>query len=137
MNRVQEIRAVVHGTVRFPDHSEHEGELGLIGGEDVAATRGTFLSAGQAMTWARKVLDQSLRPRLVTAAGPLLVPRDAPRWSDAIVTIEIGGEEVQWRTRSEARTWHRVRNGFSTDEAVARRDDDHPSSPDAATSAEG
>lgn len=117
-----ECRAVVYGIVRFPEHPEHEGAHGLVGGEDVTAERRTFASAGQAMTWARKVLDGTTRPRVIPA-GDLLEPHEGPCWNEARVYYHspIDDDLPAWLTYSGRRTWHAFR-GDRVEAEVARTD---------------
>lgn len=104
------IVGLVRGTIHFPDHPDHEGAAGLVGGEDVTAARETFRSIGEAMTWARRVLDGDLNPRW-DAFGELLTPHTEPRWSSATVYAEHRWEELaNYYTESHLRTWHKDEN---------------------------
>lgn len=122
--RTWKIIAVVRGNVSFPDHPEHEGRLGLVGGEDVYGTRDTFRSIGEAMTWARGVLDGVHRPRRVLAHGPLLPDAVGPRWTAAEVSVESPGQVHATFTTdgAGARTWHRLADDGTTPLDLVRTD---------------
>lgn len=102
----------VRGTVRYPDHPEITGLGGLCGGEDVVASRTTFRSVGEAMTWCRRILDGELAPRSIEPAEHP-VPATAPRWSEAYVELRVrswssydGALPGPWYTSDGLRTWH-------------------------------
>lgn len=115
---------VVRGQVRFPEHPEHQGTHGLVGGEDVFAGRASFRSPGEAMTWCRSVLDGNVTPRKVGAYGDLLAPRTAPNWTGAEVTFTCDGVEQHWQTAGR-RVWREL-NADGTLGATVRVDDPPP-----------
>jgi hypothetical protein len=91
------VRGVVEGIILFPDAPEHEGHLGLVGGEDVQAQRRSFRSPTEAARWCERVLSGDLSPRW-TAAGPLLDGHTPPQWNSAFVVLEdtYGNQEKRW-----------------------------------------
>jgi hypothetical protein len=103
------IAAVVRGTVRYPGHPEITGHGGLCGGEDVTAHRSTFRSVGEAMTWARRILDGEIRPRNVEPAEHPVEATD-PQWSEAFVELrapyDVEDLPGPWYTADHLRTWH-------------------------------
>lgn len=121
------ISGVVTGSVRFPDHPDHIGAWGLVGGEDIIAKRTTFASVGQAMTWCRKVMDGVISPRW-EPAGDLLAPRTEVVWAEARVTFRdrsVNEEFVQvWITEPHRRDWHEllISNGTERQGNLARTD---------------
>lgn len=112
------ITASVDGVIRFPEHPEHEGSLGLCGGEDVSARRRSFRSVGEAMTWARSVLDGDVAPRW-TAYGELLSPHEKPAWSSARVEASnpraMDAGDAMWTTSIDSREWRELRQGSYND----------------------
>jgi hypothetical protein len=81
------VRAVVDGFVRFPDRPEHQGHLGLVGGEDVKAERASFRSTTEAARWAESVLDGTVRPRW-KPHGPVVGAHTPPEWQSARIVAE-------------------------------------------------
>jgi hypothetical protein len=113
----------VDGLVRFPDHPDHEGAWGLQGGEDVQASRSSFRSIGEAMTWCRKVLDGEIAPRW-EPVGKLLEPYTGPQWSSARVTASTpwyDADDLVYETDVGDRQWHEAREGHHRGN-VARTD---------------
>jgi hypothetical protein len=106
------IEGVVRGFVKFPDHPDHEGALGLVGGEDVMASR-RFRSVGEAMTWCRKVLNEQVTPRKIAAWGDLLEPRTEPGWHEAEVVASnpwhYDVDDLRWST--DGCDWREVMSG--------------------------
>lgn len=92
-----EIVGAVRGTIHYPEHPDHEGGWGIVGGDDVTAERRSFRSVNEAARWCRKVLRGETKPRW-TAAGNLLTPHTPPRWDEAWVTVTdlFTTERVAW-----------------------------------------
>lgn len=102
----------VFGYVRFPEHPEHQGFYGLVGGEDASAERASFRSVNEAARWCRRVLAGEIKPRW-TVAGDLLTPHTGPSWS--------GEAQIQWHdqwtdtiktwwSRDSGKTWEEQRD---------------------------
>lgn len=110
MRRTWVIAAYVSGKVRFPEHPDHVGAWGLCGGEDLVASRASFRSVGEAMTWARKVLDGEVNPRY-EAAGEFLFPFDTPTFDEARVVVadRYGNALREWVAGAD--DWRVLENG--------------------------
>lgn len=102
------IQGSVWGTISYPEHPDRDGAHGLQGGEDVYATRTTFRSLGEAMTWCRKVLDGVIANPRWEPVGELLHPHTKPLWSAAQVraTDRWSDTEVTYETDSADRGWY-------------------------------
>lgn len=90
----------VRGAITFPEHPQHVGEWGLVGGEDVWAERHTFRSLTEAARWCERILrGEASRPRWRTD-GPILDPYTAPRWSTAEIiasSAEDDHDDIAYR----------------------------------------
>ena len=100
--RAVTITGTVYAKTIFPDHPDHVGQWGLIGGEDLFAKRDSFRSVGEAMSWCRRVLDGQVNPRWKTD-GEILDPHTDPELADAKVEVSVYGGERTWMTRG--RDW--------------------------------
>lgn len=90
----------VRGTITFPDHPQHQGEWGLVGGEDVWTERSTFRSTSEAARWCERILrGEATRPRWTTD-GPILNPHTAPVWDSAEIigsTDDYHHDDIEFR----------------------------------------
>lgn len=80
------IRGLVQGVIHFPEAPDHEGVMGVIGGEHVWTERRTFHSTGEAARWCERILrGESTKPRW-KPYGPVLDPYTPPQWTSASIS---------------------------------------------------
>lgn len=105
------ITGKVRGTITFPEHPQHVGAWGLVGGEDVMTERATFRSTTEAARWCERILrGDAPRPRWTTD-GPVLEPHTPPQWDTAEViasTDDYRYDDIVYRWTGES--WEEARD---------------------------
>lgn len=113
-SRPESYIGTVSGTVRYPEHPDHAGRQGIVGGEPVQVRGPVCASPDDAMDWCRAVLDGTEEP-VWSVPFELLHPCTDPVWTDADVSMVDAADdsEMYWITAADDRRWFGVFAGIT------------------------